>query len=68
MKENDSMEKTRGGWTTPIITVLVRNNPEKNILTVCKMDHNLSGPAGADRGYNIPEGLDCWRCNDLNFT
>lgn len=62
------MEKTRCGWTTPIITVLVRNNPEENILTVCKMDQNLSGPAGADHGCNVPDGLTCWRCDELNST
>ena len=38
-------------WTTPELTVLVRNQPEEAVLQVCKDDDpnsNLSGPGSND--------------------
>ncbi len=47
--ENNHPEKTKSEWTKPVLTILVRNNPEEIVLTVCKMDTSggMSGQGGS---------------------
>lgn len=54
MKEHENLKKIKSQWNTPTLTVLVRNNPEENVLTACKMRAN-GGPNNNAAGCTVLE-------------
>jgi len=36
MEKHDKDELTMSAWTKPVLTILVRSNPEESVLTGCK--------------------------------
>lgn len=61
MKEQDNLEMTKSLWNKPVLTILVRNNPEENILTACKM-RNAAGPNNGNFSCLIDQGNICNFC------
>lgn len=48
MKEHDALAKTKSQWNRPVLTVLVRNQPEEGVLTACKGRMVAAGPRTDD--------------------
>ena len=57
------MTESKKAWVEPELIVLVRNNPEEAVLTVCKTrEIEGSGVFFHDLCYN----RDCWECNTVS--
>lgn len=69
MKENDCVKKDKHAWTKPLLTILVRNNPEENVLAACKMRGVVTGPGSvAVSCSNEPTTATCIGCNTLSTS
>lgn len=44
MKEHNNPGQAESAWIKPVLTVLVRNNPEEGVLTACKGWVVAAGP------------------------
>jgi len=59
----DNKTQSKKEWTKPELTVLVRNNPEEQVLTGCKLwpetGSGQDDSAGQCRRYFISCGTDC---------
>jgi len=69
MKENNNPEQEKSQWNRPVLTVLVRNNPEEEVLTACKL---VRGSVGPGSGYDVcavpPDPVCEGKCNNLTTS
>jgi len=68
MKEQDTLEMTKRAWNKPVLTVLVRNNPEESVLTACKMRGVLAGPGGNAFSCGTAVPMGCTYCDNLSSS
>jgi len=68
MKENNNPEQEKSQWNRPVLTVLVRNNPEETVLTACKMRHVVAGPGNFAGGRANQSGPYCYSCANLSSS
>lgn len=69
MKGNDQLMKMKSLWNKPVLTVLVRNNPEETVLTACKMRGVITGPGNlAISCSNEPATAYCVACANLSAS
>lgn len=68
MKEKNNPEQAKSAWMKPVITVLVRNNPEETVLTACKMRGQLVGPGSNAFSCGTAVVMGCEYCANLSSS
>lgn len=69
MNGQNNVEKMKSAWNIPVLTVLVRNNPEESVLTACKMRGVTAGPGNvAISCSNEPSVAYCVSCANLSSS
>lgn len=67
MKNHGNLEKTKSEWNKPVLTILVRNNQEENVLSACKTRGVLGGPT-SDAAFCTSGTALCGPCNNLSTS
>ncbi len=58
MKKTDKTKKER--WQKPELVVLVRNNPEENVLLACKVTGSYPSPGPSKGSYQCTTQAACF--------
>ena len=56
------MKKTK--WEKPKLIVLLKGNPEENVLAACKSPSGITGPQNSYRGCQWSQKFGCKKCNN----